>query len=113
MEILLAVSLNVSLINTELDYVGVSFTNYFAIVFFVLSAGLPIWMLVFFWVNFSKWEDEEFLKKYSPVLEGTRKSYIEFEEGKTWIGLVYPILTLVRRIGFVITVVFYPDFTWL
>jgi len=79
MEILLAVSLNVHMIDNELDYVGVKFSNSFAILFFILAAGLPIWIIIFFWINYSKWDDKEFLKKYSPVLEGTRKSYIEFE----------------------------------
>ena len=55
MEILLAVGLNIAMFNDELEYAGVKFSNYFAITFFVLAAGLPIWIIIFFWLNYSKW----------------------------------------------------------
>jgi hypothetical protein len=113
MEVLLASGLNLAMFASELDYKGVYFANYFSIALFVLAAGLPLWILIFFWWNISKWEEDEFMNKYSPILEGTRLKYNRFEAGNTWIALMYPVLMLLRRIGFVVTVVFFPDFTWL
>merc|ERR1719232_185597 len=113
MEIMLASGLNIAMFASDLDYKGVYFANYFSITLFVLAVGLPLWILIFFWCNISKWEDEEFMNKYGPILEGTRMKYNRFEAGNTWIALMYPVLMLLRRIGFVITVVFFPEFTWL
>ena len=79
----------------------------------MLAAGLPIWIIIFFWCNVSKWEDEKFQNKYGPVLEGMRMTYNSKEQGSTWIAILYPVLMLLRRVGFVVSVIFYPHFTWL
>ena len=60
MEILLAVGLNVANYNEESEFVGVMFSNYFAIAFFALSALLPLWIVIFFWCNIDRWGDKGF-----------------------------------------------------
>ena len=49
MELMLAVTLNIAFYNSETGYVGVSFSNWFAIFFFVLTIGVPIWIIIFFY----------------------------------------------------------------
>ena len=100
--------MNVASYDSETGYVGVTFSNYFAIGFFILTVGLPIWIVLFFLCQVSKWRDERFQKKWGTVLEGTRMDYNGKEQGTTWIAILYPVLMLVRRIGFVFTIIFYP-----
>ena len=112
MEILLATSINIALWKDS-EYVGVSFSNYFTIVFFIIAVGLPIWVIIFFLFNINRWDDEEFEERHGAVLEGSRIEYNSKEQGEAWIAIIHPCLMLLRRIGFVFTVVFQPEFTWL
>ena len=113
MELMLAVTMTVASYDPDTGYVGVTFSNYFAITFFVLTVGLPIWIILFFLCKVNMWNDERFQKKWGTVIEGMRTEYNSKEQGKTWIAILYPVLMLVRRIGFVFSIIFYPEFTWL
>ena len=113
MEIILATCLNVAKLDTDTTYKAVLFTNWFSPIMFAIVLGLPIWICVFFWIKVEYWHDEDFQSKYGAILEGTRTEYKSCEEGKTWIAVMFPVLTLARRVGFVISVIFWPDFTWL
>ena len=42
-----------------------------------------------------------------------KKEYHELDDGKRWIAVWYPVITLLRRTIFIFTIVFYPAFTWL
>ena len=42
-----------------------------------------------------------------------KKRYHRLDDGKRWMAIWYPVLTLVRRIVFVFTIIFFPAFTWL
>ena len=46
-------------------------------------------------------------------MDGTRLEYHEKHDGKKWIAIVYPVITLLRRVGFAFTVILAPHFTWL
>lgn len=113
LEILLATSINFAMYNRETEYVGVTISNVVTIVLFVTAVGLPVWVVIFFLFNIKKWGQDEFEEKHGSVLEGSRLWYNNKEQGKTWIAIVHPVLMLLRRIGFVFTVVFQPEFTWL
>ena len=109
----MATFLNVSVYDDESMFLGVMLSNWCCYAFFFLAIILPIWIIIFFGLSIRKWEDKKFKKKYGSVLEGMRLEYSEKEQGKMWIAIVFPVLMLVRRIGFVYTVVFQPWFTWL
>ena len=49
MELILAVTLNVKLYRSESGYLGVKFSNWFTIFFFIVLILLPIWMAIFFY----------------------------------------------------------------
>ena len=72
MELLLATSLNVIMWSNESGYVGVMFSNYYALFFFIVTVGFPIWIILFYLCNINRWEDDEFERKWGAVLEGTR-----------------------------------------
>ena len=108
MELCLATCLNMSMYDSVSNYRGVIFSNYFAIVMTIVVFSLPIWICFFYWLKMSTWEDEEFVEKFGAVLEGTRQEYKKQEEGSRWIAIMFPVITLTRRIGFVVSVVFYP-----
>ena len=48
MELLLAACLNVLMYSNESGYIGVMFTNYYAVFFFVITVGFPIWIILFY-----------------------------------------------------------------
>ena len=48
MELLLAASLNVLMFDNTSGYVGVAFSNYYAVFFFVITVGFPIWIILFY-----------------------------------------------------------------
>ena len=72
MELLLAACLNVLMFDNTSGYIGVAFSNYYAVFFFVITVGFPIWIILFYLCRIDQWEDEEFERKWGTVLEGTR-----------------------------------------
>ena len=72
MELLLAACLNVLMFDNTSGYIGVAFSNYYALFFFVITVGFPIWIILFYLLKIDQWEDEEFERKWGTVLEGTR-----------------------------------------
>ena len=49
MEIVLAVTLNVKMFESNSGYIGVDLSNGFTIVFFIISLVLPIWIAIFYY----------------------------------------------------------------
>jgi len=113
MELVLAIMVNLIFYDDETGYFGVKGSNYITIFFLILTAGLPIWIIIFFVCKLDSWEDEDFQKNWGFVLAGTRIKYGSKEEGKKWIALIYPVLMLTRRIGFILSITLTPQFTWL
>ena len=55
MELLIAASLNLLMFSNESGYFGVIFSNYYAALFFVITVGLPIWIVLFFLYKIKHW----------------------------------------------------------
>lgn len=113
MEMILAVILNIFKFDNKSGYAGVIFSNCYSFLFLTLLVVLPFWIAIFYFKKMESWENEEFDRKWGDVLSGMKKSYTRLDHGTQWIALVYPLMHLLRRIGFIFTVVFFPNFTWL
>ena len=66
---------------------------------------LPFASTLFIYCNFDKLSDDKFEKKYGALYEGINI--------KKKSSLAFPLMFMVRRIGFAAAACFYPDFSWL
>ena len=113
LEVLLTVLVNLVMLEWDTDFPAVIFSNLFSIVFLVICAGFPIFILVFYLSRIGDWEREAFRKRWGSVLKGTRFDYSSRAQGAKWIAILYPTSLLVRRLTFCLTVVLSPNFVWL
>jgi len=72
---------------------------------FVLGGGVmvfPIFVVVFYCINFARWKDEDFDEKYGAIFEGLRKN--------SRASLLYPIIFVVRRLLLVFVATITQDY---
>ena len=102
-----------SLLNvTSLDWSGafsaVTLCNYMAIFITVLACPFPIFILVWYLLRMHLWDTEEFKEKWGTVLDNLD---IGKEDGK-WVVIILPVSYFVRRLAFVLVLVFWYEFLW-
>ena len=80
--------------------------NFSISLYFVLSCLLlPLILFTFYWLNFEHLEDQEFEEKYGSAYEGLTKHKKS--------AVIYPTYFTIRRLIFMIAVVFCSDFVLL
>ena len=62
----------------------------------ILVASFPFWAIIFYCLNFAKWEEEEFEEKYGAVFEGLKKDQRS--------SIAYPFIFFMRRFALVVIV---------
>ena len=70
---------------------------------------MPLFTLVFYYCKIDSIEDEEFKDKYGTLYEGLE---LDMDKDKRKEALIYPFLFILRRIVFMISVIFMAHFTW-
>jgi len=110
LEVGLSASLNLKTMRWLDNNPDLVFMNYFAFASLAFLVGYPIWLVVFYLRNQSRWLDEDFQTKFGHPLEAT--SFKDKPKAK-WVPLIFPVVFLLRRLAFIFTVVVIPKFNWM
>ena len=105
-----AASLNVAKIQWLPNNPDLDITNIVAICGLVYLIAWPIWLIVFYPCNHSRWHTEEFQDKFGSTLDGTN---FEAKPKDKWLPLIFPVMFIFRRVCFFSSVIAHPEFLWL
>jgi len=100
--------LNVNGLDWSGNFWAVTVCNYMAIFIAGLACLFPIFILVWYLCRMHLWETEEFKNKWGAVLDDLD---IGREDGK-WVVIILPVSYFVRRLAFVLVLVFWYEFLW-
>ena len=70
---------------------------------------MPLFTLIFYYWKIDSLEEEEFKIKYGTLYDGLQ---LDMEKDKRKEALIYPFLFIIRRLVFMVTVIFMAHFTW-
>lgn len=84
------------------------FSNVVGLILWVVYLALPIGMVFYVAHRVSKWRDEDFLKRNGTLLDGLATNWVSRRKSV----LFMPIMYFGRRLAFVLTVVYLPEFFW-
>ena len=91
------------------DNFSMQYCSIFTVSFALVVLFMPLFTLVFYYYKIDSLEDEAFKTKYGTLYDGLQ---LDLEKDKRKSALIYPFLFIIRRLAFMITVVFMAHFTW-
>ena len=108
----LVICVTIGLLNLEWSSKNFSITycSIFNIIFAVIVLVMPILTSIFYYINIDRVDEEEFKRKYGTLYDGLQ---LDDSEDKRKSAIIYPFLFIVRRLVFMITVVWFDYFVWL
>ena len=90
---------------------GVVQSNTLFVLFAIVSIGLPLFICIFYYKNRQRWDDEDFNKIYGAPLEDLDTNPHPKKKGyDKHIVILSPIILILRRLIFVIGVMWFPNF---
>lgn len=87
---------------------ALSFSNVVGLILLAAYLALPIVMVLYVAYRVQHWSDDRFLKINGTLLDGLSTNWISRRQSV----LFLPIMYFSRRLAFVLTVVYMPDFFW-
>lgn len=99
--------LNISEMTWMEGAVAAAASNIIAILVFLSTIAVPIWVLIYFWRNRERWQDDDFADMAGTLFEGVRH-----DERFRKIAMVYMAAFFVRRFLLAITLVYWQKFVW-
>lgn len=87
----------------------VRYSNMLAVIFLTILGLTPLLLICIYQSKWSQVHDEGFQATYGTFLEGTM---LENKRDLKWVLLLLPIIFLVRRIAFIISVLFMSGYLW-
>ena len=107
----LVICVAIGMLNLQWDpkNFSIQYGTIFTILFVILVIFMPLFTLIFYYYKIDSVEDEEFKNKYGTLYEGLE---LDMDKDKRKEALIYPFLFILRRIVFMITVIFMAHFTW-
>ena len=88
---------------------SINYCSVFTVVFAIIYLLMPLYVGLFYYINIDKVENEHFRKRYGTLYDGLE---LEIEENKRKSALIFPLLFVVRRIVFLVSVIWLNHFFW-
>ena len=89
---------------------SITYCSIFNIVFAVIVLVMPLLTSIFYYINIDRVDEEEFKRKYGTLYDGLQ---LDDSEDKRKSAIIYPFLFIIRRLVFMITVIWFDYFVWL
>ena len=109
LELVLCVTIALLNFNWDSDNFSTQYSAVFTVIFAVAVLIMPLFSSIFYYCKIDSVEEHVFRKKYGTLYEGLK---LDMEQNKRKHALIYPFLFIVRRLAFMVTVVFMASFTW-
>ena len=105
----LTAALNVHTANWSHPSTKVQYSNILAVIFLVILGTVPLVLLCFFKRKWHLIKDENFLATYGAFLDGTNQ---DNKRELKWTLLNVPMLFLIRRVAFILSVLYLAGYLW-
>ena len=109
LELVICVTIGMLNISWESDNFSTQYCTIFTVIFMIVVFFMPLFTLIFYYWKIDSLEEEEFKIKYGTLYDGLQ---LDMEKDKRKEALIYPFLFIIRRLVFMVTVIFMAHFTW-
>ena len=109
LELVICVTIGLMNLTWASDNFSIQYCTVFTVCFALVVLFMPTFTLLFYYNKIDSVEEHEFKTKYGTLYDGLQ---LDLEEDKRKSALFYPFLFIVRRLIFMITVIFMAHFTW-
>ena len=109
LELVICVTIGMLNISWESENFSTQYCAIFTVIFMIVVFFMPLFTLIFYYWKIDSLEEEEFKRKYGTLYDGLQ---LDMDKDKRKEALMYPFLFIIRRLVFMVTVIFMAHFTW-
>ena len=110
LELVICVTIGLLNLQWSSENFSITYCSIFTIVFGVIVIILPLLTSIIYYCNIDRIEEEEFKRKYGTLYDGLQ---LDDSADKRKSALIYPFLFILRRLVFMVTVVWFDYFVWI